>query len=374
VNNRSLRYGFMPLIPFAWVRAVAPFLAPVRTLVAQAWLREADVDAVLHALHPAWRLNRVLAQVVAREWVAADMLALTLRCNGNARGWQPGQHVQLFLEQAGVRLSRSYSLTAVHSDGRIELAIKRHADGRLSNYLLDHVAVGQVLELGPAAGTLHWPQDAESGVLLVAAGSGLTPLLGLLRQALSDGFSAPITLLHYVRSRSQRAFCRELQALQARHSNLQVRWAISGEPAQADELTGRFHASHISDLPAASLLVCGPHGFVASVCEQWSGELQREAFSLPQAVPDSALQSSQLQFARSQLQVTGNNRSSLLVQAEQHGLRPAHGCRQGICASCTCTLLSGTVRDLRSGELFHEPGQPIRICVSAPQGAVVVDL
>jgi ferredoxin-NADP reductase len=364
----------MPIISFAWMRATAPLLRPLRALVARAWLRESDVDLLLRGLHPAWRLNRVLAQVEARAWVAADMLALTLRCNANAGDWQPGQHVQLFLEQGGVRLSRSYSLTAVHGDGRIELAIKRQAGGRLSNHLLDHLAVGQVLEFGQAAGTLHWPQDAEAGVLLLAAGSGLTPLLGLLRQALNDGFSAPITLLHYVRSRSQRAFSGELQELLGRHANLQVRWAISGEPAQENELSGRFQPSHLHGLLGNNLLVCGPHGFVADVREQWAGALQSEAFSLPQVLPQAALQSVQLQFARSQLQVIGDTASSLLVQAEQHGLRPAHGCRQGICASCTCTLVSGTVRDLRSGEVFHEPGQAIRICVSAPQGDVVVDL
>jgi len=364
----------MALIPLAWARAASGLLRPMRALVAQAWLREADVDLLLQVLHPAWRLNRVLAQVEGREWVAEDMLALTLRCNGNAGAWQPGQHLQLLLEQAGVRLSRSYSLTAVHGDGRIELAIKRQPGGRLSNYLLDHLAVGQVLELGQASGSLQWPRTAGAGVLLLAAGSGITPLLGLLRQALAEGFSAPVTLLHYVRSRSQRAFNRELQGLQLLYPNLRVRWAISAEPATLDELSGRFQASHLTGLPGSSVLVCGPYGFVASVRQQWAGELQSEAFSLPPAAPAAGLQPLQLQFARSQLRVTGDNASSLLVQAEQHGLRPAHGCRQGICSSCTCTLVSGAVRDLRSGGLFSEPGQPIRICVSVPQGDVVVDL
>jgi ferredoxin len=110
------------------------------------------------------------------------------------------------------------------------------------------------------------------------------------------------------------------------------------------------------------------------VREQWAGTLQSEAFSLPLAEPSASTATLQLQFRRSQLQATGDNASSLLVQAEQHGLRPAHGCRQGICASCTCTLVSGAVRDVRSGAVFNEPGQPIRICVSVPQGDVVVDL
>lgn len=363
----------MDLIPFSWMRRSTRALQPLRYLSGHAWLREADVDQLLQAVHPVWRLNRVLARVEAREWVAEDMLALTLRCNGNARGWQAGQHVQLLLAHNGMRLSRSYSLTAVHADGRIELAIKRQPGGRLSNQLLDHLPVGQVLELGQAGGSLRWPASRD-GVLLLAAGSGITPLLGLLRQALAEGFAAPVTLLHYVRQRSQRAFSRELQNLMSRYPNLQVRWAISGEPAGADELSGRFQPEHLQGVPGSSLLVCGPHGFVASVREQWAGEVQAEAFSLPPAEASAGAVALQLQFARSQLAVSGDSASSLLQQAEAHGLRPNHGCRQGICTSCTCTLLSGTVRDLRNGQLHGEPGQPIRICVSVPQGDVVVDL
>ena len=153
-----------------------------------------------------------------------------------------------------------------------------------------------------------------------------------------------------------------------------MRWAISGELAAADELSGRFQPAHLHALPGSSLLVCGPYGFVASVREQWAGEVQAESFSLPPAEASASAAPLQLQFARSQLAVTGDSASSLLQQAEAHGLRPVHGCRQGICTRCTCTLLSGTVRDLRNGQLQHEPGQPIRICVSVPQGDVVVDL
>lgn len=364
----------MNLITFSWLRQGAAWLAPVRRLTAAGWLREADVDQLLGSLNSAWRLNRVLARVEARTWVAEDMLAVTLRCNGNARAWLAGQHVQLYLTLAGVRLSRSYSLTAVHAGGRIELAIKRQPGGRISNQLLDHLAVGQVVELGQASGSLSWPSTANDGVLLLAAGSGITPLLGLLREALAGGFSAPVSLLHYVRERAQRAFSAELTQLMVEYPNLQVRWAISAEPAQFAELAGRFQAAHLQGLPGSSLLVCGPYGFVDSVRQAWRGELQAEAFNLPLSEPSGEVAAVQLQFSRSQLTVLGDNAASLLQQAEQHGLRPAHGCRQGICASCTCTLLSGTVRDLRSGELFHEPGQAIRICVSAPQGDVVVDL
>ncbi|MET1078540.1 MAG: ferredoxin reductase [Pseudomonas sp.] len=369
---------FARLAPNLWLGRL---LHPVRWLTARGWLREAEVDAVLARLHPSWRLQRVFARVERRQWVAEDMLALTLRPNGNWPGARPGQHLQLYLECDGVRLCRSYSLTAQHPDGSLEIAIKRQPDGRLSNPLLDRVEVGQVLELGTVAGELRWPA-APQGVLLLAAGSGLTPVLGLLRHALEQGFSAPVTLLHYVRRHSQRAFVDELDALQRRYPNFRVHWGLSGESGDAATLRGRFCAEHLEALPPAAVqqvIACGPGGFVAQVQHWWQqlaapGDLQLESFS-PAHVPQTLLTTKvQLRFARSGQHCTGDNQRSLLQQAEAAGLRPAHGCRQGICASCTCRLLSGAVRDLRNGQVQSEPDQAIRLCVSAPLGDVILDL
>jgi ferredoxin-NADP reductase len=362
----------MALLSLALARHVARGLQPLRRLCASGWLREADVDLCLRLLHPALRLNRVFARVEARRWVADDMLAIELRCNGNARDWRAGQHVQLYLEQDGVRHGRSYSLTRVTTDGRIELAIKRQPGGRLSNRLLDHLAVGEVIELGQAFGDFAWPQESGA-VLLLAAGSGFTPLLGLLREALARGFSAPVMLLHQVRRQGQQAFAEELQALAARYTNFQVRWAFSGEAG------GRLTAAQLAALPGEHLLLCGPRGFVEQACGWWrdagrGDSLQAESFSPLPALAEADTGEVRLRFARSGQQASGNGNASLLEQAEASGLRPAHGCRQGICTSCTCLLLAGTVRDLRSGELFAEPNQPIRLCVSAPHGDVEIDL
>lgn len=371
----------MTFLPFAWVRRVARLLRPLRVLVAHGWLRESDVDAVLALLHPALRLNRVFARVTQRQWVADDMLELSLQANGNWPGAQPGQHLQLYLERAGVRLSRSYSLTAVQANGCLHVAIKHHAGGRVSPYLLEHLAVGDTLELGLVHGELSWP-EAPQPVLLLAAGSGITPLLGLLRAALAQGFSAPIMLLHYVRGQGQRAFIAELQALQAQYSNLQVDWSLTAASVEPAERAGRFTAAHVARVPQLQqrhVLACGPAGFVSQVQQWWHvaglpGALQVEAFTPPALSADSRLRQVTLKFARSHQHCVADNQHSLLQHAEELGLKPAYGCRQGICASCTCTLLSGTVRDLRSGVLFSEPGQPIRLCVSAAHSDVEIDL
>lgn len=350
----------------------------LRLLVAHGWLRESGVDAWLGALRADWRLNRTFARVYSLRWVAANMLAVRLKANRNWSGAQPGQAVLVYGERNGVRLARCYSLTAVR--GRmLELAIKRQPGGRFAETLIDSVLPGDVLELGTASGELHWPRDAESGVLLLAAGSGITALYGLLRDALTNGWKQPIWLLHSVRTREQRAFVPELQALMAHHSNLRVQWLITGEPAGEGELQGRLCAEHLRELPAHSMLACGPHGFVQETLALWqaeprAGSAQWEAFSPPPTQARGNGQALRLNFARSAVEAEGDDQRPILEQAEALGLKPRHGCRQGVCTECTCQLLEGRVRDLRSGLEISEPGQPIRICVSAPLGDVRIDL
>lgn len=366
----------MSLLPFSALRLTSPLLTPLRALVRKQWLREADVDAWLRVLHRGWALQRVFARVEARQWVADDMLELRLRPNAHWRGARPGQHLQLFVERDGVRHSRSYSLTRIANDGCLEFAVKLQPGGRVSSFLLHRLCVGDVLELGAPDGELGWPAD-DQGVLLLAAGSGLTPLLGLLREALGRGYNGPVTLLHYVRERGQKAFVAALDALARQHPNLELRWALSGEAAREGELSGRFQPDHVAGLAGRHVLACGPGGFVESVRQALganSRSLQVESFSPPSWDENEPARSVNLRFVRSALEVSGDSRRSLLEQAEASGLRPVHGCRQGVCTSCTCTLVSGCVRDLRSGELFSEPGQPIRLCVSAPQGDLIVDL
>lgn len=368
----------MTLLPVFLVRLLAPCLAPLRWLVSHGWLRAADVDWWLQRLHPLLSLERVYARLVSRQWVADDMLALTLRCNANAKVWRPGQHVQLYWQHQGARLSRSYSLLAVKGNGVIELAIKRQPGGKLSEALLDGLEVGGCVELTQASGQLVWPQQSDA-VLLLAAGSGITALLGLLREALVSGYQAPVTLLHYVRQHGQQAFHGELQQLMHRYPNLQVRWMLTGESTGTDEVSGRFVPAQVAGVACDSLLACGPNGFVERVGQWWQAlerksPMQFEAFTPAPASNTGEATSLTLRFSRSLQEVVGNNQRSLLEQAEAQGLRPAHGCRQGICASCSCQLLSGSVRDQHSGAITSEPGQMIRLCVSVPVSAVALDL
>ena len=363
----------MTLLPLRFTRLLQPLLLALRSLSARGWLREADVDACLGAVQPAWALNRIHARVLSRRWVAEDMLAIRLRPNANWPGARAGQHVQLQVERDGVRLSRSYSLTAVTKDW-LEIAVRPQAGGRVSSWLCEQLGQGDCVELGQPFGELCWP--TQGPVLLLAAGSGLTPLLGLLGEALQNGYQAPVRLLHYVSRYGQRAFVEELLALQAAHANFSVAWSITGELV-TDALSGRFQLDHVPTWQSADVLICGPAGFVETVrgsLGATANSLQWESFTPPQWAQAGERREVSLSFSLSQVQGAGDNQRSLLEQAEALGLRPAYGCRQGICVSCTCQLVEGAVRDLRSGEVSHEPGQAIRLCVSAPMGDVRINL
>ena len=217
-------------------------------------------------------------------------------------------------------------------------------------------------------------------VCLLAAGSGLTPLLGLLREALENGYRGPVLWLHYARHPGQRAWLGELEALAARHPNLELRWSLTrgrGPMAAWRGISSR--ATWTAGQPTWRAARPWPAGRRLS-SRRWAsnwGTLRRLADGIlqrPALAQREAPREVRLRFARSQREVSGDSAASLLEQAEAHGLRPAHGCRQGICASCTCVLLSGCVRDLRSGALCSEPGQPIRLCVSAAHGDLALDL
>lgn len=368
-------------------RALHPLLSPLRPLVRRGWLAESAVDACSTLLHPTWRLTRVMARVVGRQWVAPDMLALRLQPNANWRGARPGQHVMLTVDIAGVRHSRSYSLTGA-DNGRgqvLELAVRRVPGGLVSNHLIDALRPGDVVELGAPFGELQGAAPAEPGLLLLAAGSGITPLLGLARAALAAGETRPIVLLQYVRDAALQPYADALRELAALHPNLRSAVIATGDTLQqmqAHAPSAAQLSAWLSDADAHAVRACGPAPFIEAVQSWWDGcarrgSLQVEAFTPP--APDAA--ASALDAARSVSVRLASGRTlqlstaqALLPQLEAAGERPAHGCRMGICNTCACRKKSGSVRDLRNGHLQAEPDETIRLCVNAPATDLELDL
>ncbi|MEW9900327.1 ferredoxin reductase [Chitinivorax sp. PXF-14] len=363
--------------------AVSSTLLPNALRLAERWVPEPIVDFYASLLSPQWRLHRVVARVESLQQVAAETLLIRLRPNHNWRGCAGGQHVQLTVEIDGVRHVRSYSPIKPSRPGRaIEIAVRREPAGVVSGWLHDCLKAGDYLELSQAFGDFRLPEPPPPALLFIAAGSGVTPLLAMVHELFERKYTGDIAMLYYGRTQAGFAFADTLQRLAYLHPNFNVHLSLTGEEAPPRWLSGRFEATHLQRVARAgerTTFVCGGHGFTEAVRLVWQsqayfGELHVEAFSPPPPVVEGEQQAVTLTFARSKQQYEGSTGLPLLNQAEASGLRPACGCRMGICFSCSCKKLSGAVRDIRSGKVLAEPGESIQLCVCAPLTDVVLDL
>lgn len=338
------------------------------------------VDRFLEPFNPMWSATQVRGRIEAVQRQTRDSVTITVRPNRHWQGFVAGQYARIEVEIDGVRRSRCYSLAsaAPGRDGAVEFTIKQQDGGLVSTFLYAYAQVGMVLGLSQAEGEFVLPESPTTPLLLVAGGSGITPVMSMLRTLDGRASSAPVSMLYYVRTAADTIYGDELAALFARHAGWQLRVIHTRDggshfsPAHVDAL--------VADLAAVDTYVCGPAALIDALialsaergCE---ARLRHERFTAPvsTAVIDPNTVSGELRFIRSERLATNDGRS-LLDQAESAGLRPEAGCRMGICHSCTCRKTSGVVRDLRSGKLSSDGEEDIQICVSAAVGDVTLDL
>ncbi len=342
------------------------------------------VDRYVELVRPAFSLREVRAEVVAVRHATARSVTLTLRPNANWQGFRAGQFVRLSVEIGGVRHTRCYSpASSAHRGDLVELTAHAQPDGQVSPFLHESARPGMVVSLSPAEGDFVLPGKRPRALLLVSGGSGITPVMSMLRTLCEEGHDDPVAFLHYAPGERDVAYAEELRALAARHPNVRLLRGFSRSP-RAGELSGRFSREHVRaagiDPAAAQAFVCGPTALVEAVRATWAEDelearLYVERFEPPApAILDAEEHvAGSVRFARSgrSAQSTG---ASLLDQAEAAGLTPQSGCRMGICHTCSCRKLEGAVRDLRTGEVSTAPDELIQICVNAPVGDVTLDI
>lgn len=333
-------------------------------------------------LHPTWSWERCLARVVSRAEASSDAVTLLLQPNRHFAGFVAGQHVNIGVELDGIRYTRSYSLTgAPRADRRIEITVKAIEGGRLSRHLCDSAGVGDVLELGQAFGEMTLPESIDGSWLFLAAGSGITPLMSMVRELAGRAMPVPLTLLYWARTREEFCFADELRAVAIAHPNFTVRFMLTRQAIwAADEAAGRIDAVSLDSLVEAlgsrQVFACGPGGFVETarkVLATVVQSFQAEAFTPPpRVVMDTG--SVQVTLASSGRTLSVPRGQSLLSALEAEGLRPASGCRMGICNTCSCGKQSGTTRHLYTGDTTDEPVSALKLCVSSAATDLVLDL
>jgi len=341
------------------------------------------VDRYVELVAPTWSTTEVRGRVAAVRRQTDNTVTLTIEPNRNWTGFRAGQHTQLTVEIDGVRHTRCYSMSssAAAASRQFELTVKAHPHGTVSNFLVEHAQPGLVVGLSPAQGEFTMPELRPSRLLLVSGGSGITPVLSMLRTLCEEGHTGPVTFVHYALRSDDMTYRSELDALAAAHPNIRLIRVFTDEPGTGD-LDGFVDLAQLDAIDpswsAAEAYVCGPAALMAAMAEIYAQQgigkqLHTEAFALEQVLAEAGSVGGAVWFAASSTSVPSDGRT-VLQQAEAAGLRPASGCRMGICHTCACPLRAGTVRDIVTGELTSGAGADIRICVSVPVGDVEFDL
>ena len=220
------------------------------------------------------RLSWLVSHLAAARQETASARTLVLEVPGWP-GHLPGQHVDLRLTaEDGYSTERSYSIASAPEGDRLELTIQRLADGEVSPYLTDVFDIGYPLELrGPIGGYFAWRPADEPPVLLIGGGSGVVPLMAMLRTRAASASKAPMRLIYSTRAPDTLLYADELRGLAGQDTGLNVdivytRSAPPGWPRAAGRLDPR-QLQALTGLPADDELcfVCGPTGFVEGVAD-----------------------------------------------------------------------------------------------------------
>ena len=293
------------------------------------------------------------------------------------RGWRPhtpGQYVRIGIDVDGVRQWRAYSVTSdlTRTDGCISITVKAIPGGKVSNHLVHRTAPGTVIQLDQATGEFVLPAQRPAKALFVTAGSGITPVMGMLRNRAHDG--CDVVLVHSAPTADDVIFAEELRDMAA---DGRIR-LIEQHTDTAGMLDADAIAALVPDLHERSTWACGPVGMLEALEAHWAAAGLAERLYTERFRPTVLVtgEGGTVSFAKSGTTVDADGATPILDAAEEAGVLMPSGCRMGICFGCVLPLREGAVRDLRNGELTTAaPGDGVLIqtCVSAAAGACDID-
>ncbi|MBX9642304.1 MAG: ferredoxin reductase [Mycobacteriaceae bacterium] len=346
-------------------------------------------DDYLRLANPLWSARELRGRILEVRRETEDSATLVIKPGwGFSFDYQPGQYIGIGLLVDGRWRWRSYSLTSSPvtrhpGSGRsgvtpgakrtVTITVKAMPEGFLSTHLVGGVAPGTIVRLAAPQGNFVLPDPAPSSILFLTAGSGITPVLSMLRTLVRRNQITDVVHLHSVPTEADMMFAAELAALAVEHPGYRL-------SVRQTRVEGRLDFSRLDkevpDWRERQTWACGPEGMLNRSEQVWSSagigdRLHLERFAVSRAAPAGA--GGAITFARSGRSVVADAATSVLDAGEGVGVQMPFGCRMGICQSCVVELREGHVRDLRTGA-EREPGTRIQTCVSAASGDCVVDV
>jgi ferredoxin-NADP reductase len=313
------------------------------------------------------------ARIISITPETADAATVVLKPGRGWTGHVAGQYLRIGVDVDGVRQWRSYSLTGPErTDGLVSITVKAIPGGLVSNHLVRDAQAGTVVHLDQAAGEFVLPDARPAKALFVTAGSGITPVMGMLRSAGLDG-SQDVVLVHSAPTADDVIFAAELRALAA-EDKLRL---VELHTDTAGMLTTEQLTELVPDLAEREAWACGPGPMLDALEAHWDAlglTLRTERFRPALLV---AGEGGTVTYSRTGSVVDVPSGTSLLDAGEAAGVLMPSGCRMGVCFGCVVPLREGIVRDLRNGAVTTAAvgdGVLIQTCINTAAGPCDLEL
>lgn len=345
------------------------------------------IDFILCEIDPLFSRQRIGAEVLQIINETDDTKTLLLRPAARWEGFKPGQYISIELEINGVRMRRNYSVSSapkLFRDKQIfSITVKDIEGGVVSTYLNNNVHTKDVVYISAANGRFLMDDllsvsitPSFSGLLFIAAGSGITPIMSMIEQIKEHKPDTVFTLIYYTQNQAQQIFSKPLNELKDVLPNFSF---IPHFTKSEGRITKAQLKADCPDITTRNIYLCGPEDFMSATkeyafdlgvaekalkCESFGASTHIKTYSTGQVGVVSFNQSGHT------IQSTGQN--TLLELAELAGLNPKYGCRNGLCFECKCNKSEGRVMNSLTGELVPQDQPQIQACISVPVGDVSI--
>ncbi|NHA66478.1 hybrid-cluster NAD(P)-dependent oxidoreductase [Phycicoccus sp. CMS6Z-2] len=343
-----------------------------------------------------------LVCVAARD-ETHDVRSLVLRAPGGGLRFDPGQYLTLTADVGGVPVSRCYSISSSpHRPEEVTVTVKRVPGGPLSNHLHDHVRPGDTVRATGPLGTFSTAHHPAGRVLLLSAGSGITPVVSMARTLHG---SADVAFVHSARTPADLAFREELEALAATDPAFALTLVCGSDPTGTwtgprGRLTADVLRAAVPDVAEREVFVCGPAGYREAVRGMLDGlgadpdRCHEESYVLgppattgvdtgtaptaagaPASPAPAAGRTFRVELARSGRVLDCPDGTTVLEALATAGVVWPSSCAEGMCGTCKTTLVGGSVdMDHQGGIRPREVADgKILPCCSTPREDLVLD-
>ncbi len=335
-------------------------------------------DDYLELINPLWSTRELRGRIERIDKETANTVTVLIRPGYEWMGHSPGQYLRIGVVIDGVHHWRAYSLTSEpgRPDGCISITPKLVDSGKVSPYLVRQARPGDIVRLGGVEGTFVLPQPAPRELLFISAGSGITPIMSMLRSLHRDDAVHDVVHIHSARSVDDVIFAKRLREIDAARTGYRLQLRITGEqgriaPGDLAELCPDWRQRHA--------FISGPAEMLDAMSGHWEREGKAELLSMERFQPviggdPGEGEGGRVRFSKSGVEAECAAGTPILVSGEEAGAVLPFGCRMGICHTCVGKLCSGEVRDLRTGKVHGSEGEMVRTCVNAPEGPIEIAL